>query len=362
MPKDTVWNLEPHTQAKHAILRRYLGAWFAIMGKGNRRILYLDGFAGPGVYDDGALGSPVIALDTLLGHSALSPDVTYDFLFSESDPARFASLRAIVQTKTRPANVTVRMEQGKFEDVAARILVEREVRRTKLAPTFAFLDPFGAGGMPIHLVARLLGDPKCELFCYFDLNSLIRFGTAGGVTDSVMERLLGTDEFKQAPPTGRAREDFYVDLFERQLKTVGGFTHTVSFVMKGRTNKPICAMVYATRSLVGLDKMKEAMWKVDPSGGFTFCDRTGNDLLLFTEEPDIPALASRVHGEFTARPEVPVEIIENFVIAETPFCKKHTRRALTFLEDAGRVSVSVRSDTKRRRGTFPSGKTHLTFS
>jgi three-Cys-motif partner protein len=49
--KSTRWPLEPHTRIKHEILRRYLEAWLPIVGKHNSRILYLDGFAGPGRYE-----------------------------------------------------------------------------------------------------------------------------------------------------------------------------------------------------------------------------------------------------------------------------------------------------------------------
>ena len=63
VPKTTVWPLEPHTKAKHEILRRYLGAWFPILTSGgwNRRVIFLDGFAGPGRYSACEPGSPIIA-------------------------------------------------------------------------------------------------------------------------------------------------------------------------------------------------------------------------------------------------------------------------------------------------------------
>ena len=32
-PKTTIWKLDPHTSAKHAILRRYLQAWAPILAK-----------------------------------------------------------------------------------------------------------------------------------------------------------------------------------------------------------------------------------------------------------------------------------------------------------------------------------------
>ena len=62
-PRKTVWELEPHTRAKHEILRRYLQAWMVILSQGRfPEILYIDGFAGPGEYAGGETGSPITPL------------------------------------------------------------------------------------------------------------------------------------------------------------------------------------------------------------------------------------------------------------------------------------------------------------
>jgi len=49
-PKETIWAAEEHTFAKHRLLRRYLDAWLPIMARHNRRLVLVDGFAGPGRY------------------------------------------------------------------------------------------------------------------------------------------------------------------------------------------------------------------------------------------------------------------------------------------------------------------------
>src|SRR5580704_5033889 len=82
-PRQTIWPLEPHTRAKHEILKRYLQAWMVILSQGRfPEILYIDGFAGPGEYSGGEVGSPIIALDTAL---AFRPPLTSQvhFLFVE---------------------------------------------------------------------------------------------------------------------------------------------------------------------------------------------------------------------------------------------------------------------------------------
>src|SRR5690349_18249206 len=68
MPPELLWELKPHTKAKHLILKVYLQAWLPIMGSHHGRILLIDGFAGRGRYRGGEEGSPLIILRTLVEH------------------------------------------------------------------------------------------------------------------------------------------------------------------------------------------------------------------------------------------------------------------------------------------------------
>ena len=54
--KEKLWPLEPHTTGKHLVLRAYLNAWLPILSSGNSRVLFIDGFAGPGEYAGGEEG------------------------------------------------------------------------------------------------------------------------------------------------------------------------------------------------------------------------------------------------------------------------------------------------------------------
>jgi three-Cys-motif partner protein len=66
----TIWKIDSHTQAKHIILKKYLDAWLPIMTRWNGRVLYIDGFAGPGKYQGDEDGSPIIALKSAINHRA----------------------------------------------------------------------------------------------------------------------------------------------------------------------------------------------------------------------------------------------------------------------------------------------------
>jgi three-Cys-motif partner protein len=71
------WELAAHTAAKLEILEAYLRAWFPIVGRGRDfdRIIYIDGFAGPGRYKGGEDGSPIVALKAVCGFQRCRPGI-----------------------------------------------------------------------------------------------------------------------------------------------------------------------------------------------------------------------------------------------------------------------------------------------
>lgn len=216
MPKGdnlpTVWERPPHTKAKHDILTRYLGAWFGIFGRSryHRRAIVLDGFAGPGRYNGDEPGSPVLTLTKLLDHQSFASfgDTEFTFIFNEWDNERHASLQDVVADLKAcrapwPESVRVVVRNENFQQLARGILGSVPAGR-QLAPTFAFIDPFGYKDVPMALIRDLVSHPSCELFIYFDFNSVNRFANAGNV-DPHFTALFGCDKYKNAPAESEAR-------------------------------------------------------------------------------------------------------------------------------------------------------------
>ena len=151
-PRTTVWDLEPHTRAKHEILRRYLRAWTPILTQGGfPEILYVDGFAGPGRYSEGEDGSPIIALRAALEHR-FRTEATVRFLFIEKDQDRAQVLRIIINDIPIPPNFRIEVRGGEtFEGAFVPFLTSYRTRGGRPPPIFAFIDPFGwVGGSVFH--------------------------------------------------------------------------------------------------------------------------------------------------------------------------------------------------------------------
>ena len=95
-PRTTLWRLEDHTRGKHMVLRAYMNAWLPIILGTFERAMFVDAFAGPGEYENGEAGSPVIALKALAQHSAQRMmRGQIDYVFIEKDLDRSAHLEEV---------------------------------------------------------------------------------------------------------------------------------------------------------------------------------------------------------------------------------------------------------------------------
>ena len=164
--RTTVWDLEPHTRAKHEILRRYLQAWTPILTRGGfPEIMYVDGFAGPGRYSKGEDGSPVIALRVALEQRA-HVAATIRFVFIEKSEERASVLREIIDSLGTPDHFQIEVYGDEsFETAFGRVLDSYEDGR--MPPTFAFIDPFGWSGVPFSMVREIMRHRSCEVLVNF---------------------------------------------------------------------------------------------------------------------------------------------------------------------------------------------------
>jgi len=357
--KETVWPIEPHTKAKHQILEEYLKAWFPILLRWQSRVLYLDGFAGPGIYSGGEEGSPIIALRVALTHRFAERFGEIVFLFIEENQDRAEMLRNVIKSKfgSLPKSIVCDVQSAEFQVTLEEGLNDLEKRGAMLAPTFAFLDPFGFSGFPLTVVKRLLSYDKSETLITFMVGFVNRFALEQSET---ITELFGTDEWKRIPDSADSaeREKLWINLYETQLKAVGS-KYVRSFRMIGERNQTIYYLVYATKDPKGMDVMKNVMWKVDRRGTYRFSDITdpGQSYIIDYSREDvwIPSAAKEVYARFQGE-SVSCEDVDTFVTVNTRF--RFRKGILQHLEELGRISKVT---GRKRAKSFPDGCT-ITFS
>ncbi|WP_376797454.1 three-Cys-motif partner protein TcmP [Thermogemmatispora sp.] len=355
-PRSTIWKLEDHTLAKHIILRKYLGAWLPILIRKGTSGLLVDGFAGPGEYIGGEIGSPLIMLNAYQGHRAHSiRQGRVKFFFVERDPHRSAHLRlkiqAHLQSQPLPPTATYEIHTGTFVDAMRDLLRNLACGREHYDAMFVFIDPFGYSHAPMDIICQLMRYPRCEVLITFMYEEIDRFLKRNCQAQSVhYDQLFGTSEWRTIAldcQDARTRQQQLHNLYRQQLLSVAGARYVRSFCMLNKRNKTDYFLFFATRHRLGMKNMKRAMWEVDPTGNFVFSDCTGlaQSFLLQNDSP--PILAQMLYERFRGK-LVALDDIEEYVIADTPFFKY--KSSLKLLEQEGLIEVY--GPEGRKKGTY----------
>ncbi|MCU6797983.1 three-Cys-motif partner protein TcmP [Paenibacillus sp. WQ 127069] len=331
------WEMKPHTKAKHIVLENYLKAWFPIMAFTFEKIIYIDGFAGPGKYSSGEDGSPIkalkIASEIYHSHTSKLLKKEFIFVFIEEDKKSFQSLCSEIELLKLPDEFIVITRNGKFEKVMKELLKSVKVA---LAPTFAFIDPFGTKGVPFDIIKKIMSFKYCEVFFNFMVSGVIRSTDVTDHTD-----LFGTSDWigleKLIPSE---KHEAYLDLYSSQLKSEAKVSYIRTFNVRNRKNATIFDLIYATNSETGLDKMKIAMWKADPLGNFTFRDKTDKgQLVLFEDQPDLEPLKINLLNQYSEQ-TVSIKAILKHVLINTPYLSTHVKnKTLLPLSKSGAIQV-----------------------
>ena len=349
----TIWDLKPHTAAKHAILRKYLEAWLPKLSW-QRRLVFIDGFAGPGEYSKGEQGSPLVALRAATEHKADFSGCELVYIFIEQDAARFEHLNALLSDQTVPAYIKWSARHGTFADEVGGILDRLEAEGKQLAPTFVMVDPFGFKGLPMELMARIAQRPRSELLVSFMYDPIVRRRNVPGL-EKTMDELYGCSDWRAVDDLSpEERKKFLCDLYMRQLRNAAHMQYIREFEMVDEGNRTEYFLIFASNNIEGLKAMKAAMWSVDPTGSYAFSDATNpSQMTLFTLEPDYDQLKRLIVERFGGA-DARVEDVETFVVVETAFRETHYKKPVLIpMEKAGQIEVVT--SPRRRAYAYPPG-------
>lgn len=352
-PKDTIWDRDGHTGAKHDLLRRYLQAWVPILLSTNPRVTYAEGFAGPGVYKGGEPGSPVIALETFSAYpDKLSmPGREAHLLFVEEHHGRAARLSQELESSVErlgqlhPSLICHPVINGDCANVLSCALTDLGAGGS---PMFVALDSWGGPDIPFSLLQFVASNRSSEVLLTFQPAFLTRFGercthqTSGNAAFGG-EHWQGVFELAAAE-----KLDFLVQAYRETLRRAG-FRYSLAFEMQDEGGRELW-LLFGTSSLLGVEKMKEAMWSVDPIYGVQYRDPRDPDQMFLTIElePHSGPLERMLLERLRDRPQT-LDELRAWANVETVYKKGQVLKAVRVLlsdnkleRPAGRMS----GDTK----------------
>lgn len=350
-PQKKTWSADPHTLAKIRIVGEYLKAWLPKMTRTFSRVIYIDAFAGPGVYDKGEKGSPLVALETALNHSGLPTGREIVFQFIDQRLDRITQLEELVAAYDLRPYIKVNCIHGEFDEQVAGVLDRLQARGRGIAPTFCFVDPFGVSGTPMSLVRRLLANPSCEVLVNVMVSFMVRFAESPEF-ESHMTALYGSDVWRRvAGLQGHEREEFLISTYVAELNRAARFTWR--FRMIDNRDKTSYYLVFGGNHIEGLKEVKRAMWRISPTKDYSFSDRIVGQEVIFGPDAFIAPLRDILAQSLSGQ-TLSIHDIETYAVTHTPFLDTHLREAtLRPMEQAGKIRVVT---SPRKRGlTYPNG-------
>ena len=353
-PKTTLWPLDDHTIGKHMVLRSYMDAWLPIILNSFERAMFIDAFAGPGEYDEGEPGSPVIALNSLAEHSYQSMMTgQIDYVFIEERVDRFVHLKHVLERQringSIPSICRIDTFNGTFAQVLPRLI--RSIASDRI-PTFVMIDPFGVSGIGMDHVRALMENPSTEVYVSFMYEFMNRFKHHPSF-EHHLDDLFGCPDWRQRidVPDSKARKDFFYELYRNQLKASGA-EHVLHFELY-EGNQLKYALFFATKSDQGCDKMKQAMWKVAPLGRYSFRSDALGQLSFESGIVDFNELNGALVDEFGMNQATKIESIQEFMRSDRVLF--HSGHLKSRLSDMERASTLIVDKSPRKRRGFPPG-------
>ncbi|MGR3935235.1 three-Cys-motif partner protein TcmP [Streptomyces sp. BRA346] len=352
---------------KHDLLKRYLPQFGGMTGtqSRNKRVVYLDGYAGEGRYENGDPASAEIAL-RVASYLGGRPGLTLECFFSEPQAKSFARLQEVVQ-QYLTRGVQAHAHRGEVDGVLDQV-VARAVRE----PLFLFLDPCGLV-LPQDRLVNVLAHrrpqkkwPPTELLMNFSMMAVWRLG--GHVRspkgnekslqrfDDVCGGTWWREYFADAVAS-RGKEGAVEDAIEavaaeyarRLVQRTGMLVQSVP-VSHSPRKRAVYRLVFATRSPYGLWVFGDTVARARTTWWETLEEREDDALFSMTSltRPDpkeveakaVPEIAENL-AKLLARTRRPVRLVDHTLEVFGSFYGQVTepvvRQAVRLLHEQGRT-------------------------
>jgi three-Cys-motif partner protein len=243
---------------KHELLRRYLPIFAGKTGSKTASVVYLDGYAGRGRYDNGTAGSAELILKVAEDYTGRG--ISFRLFFHETKRKNYAVLKPVVdEYKARGVQAEASPDEvikglGKVIDAARGL------------PLFMFLDPCGVGIPFSDLTAVLSGPrrdkwPPTEVLLNFSLDAVRRIGghvnsaTPNEKTMARLDAALDGDWWRDVIRQRGVNDDAVREIVEGFMDRLGKATKMAVVacpVSRAPSHKPVYYLVLCTRNPLGI--------------------------------------------------------------------------------------------------------------
>jgi three-Cys-motif partner protein len=352
---------EEQSQIKAEIVMKYFLTWASIMistqqrYNKEKRVAYVDLFAGRGRYRDGSPSTPIMILEKAIEDPKLCERLVA--VFNDKNAANSDSLRESIKSlpgierlKYQPQVYTGEVDDEVVQSFASRTLV----------PTFLFVDPWGYKGLSLNLVSSVLKDWGCDCVFFFNYNR-ISPGLNNDAVQAHMEALFGPERaarlrqrFETTNPHPADRETFIIEEMTKALKEVGG-QHVIPFRFRNSTGtRTTHHLFFVSKAFLGFERMRQIMHDQSQKdfgvAKFEYNPADARYPSLFAMCRPLEDLEEMLLTDCAGKTLPFQKLYESHSVGK-PYVIKNYREVLCRMEQEGKVTMD-RPCPPRRRGTL----------
>ena len=346
------------SEVKARIVTKYFSAWANIVvGTAQQmdgKIAYIDLYAGPGRYRDGAASTPLLVLQTAIANKRFRESLITMFNDNNSDNSNtlegeIAKLPGVKKLKHAPI-----VECNEVGHDAEKFFCE-----TGIVPSFTFFDPFGYKGLSLQLVNGVIKDWGCDCLFFFNYNR-INAGISNPLVKEHMNALFGKKRAKKLRRkvkgvVPKKRQTMVLQGLSKALHEMGG-KFVLPFRFRSPNGRLTHHLVFVSKNFKGYEVMKEIMSGESSSSdqgvaSFTYSPADRDTPLLFELQRPLDDLEEMLESEYAGRTISVYEIYREHSVGR-PYLKKHYKSILLKLEQASEITVSDPENKKRRKNTM----------
>lgn len=347
---------------KARIVSKYFWAWANVIMPTARRhgnkIGYIDLFAGPGRYKDGAASTPLLVLEQAIADPNMSQMLVT--MFNDGDTDKSQTLE--YEIDSLPGIKKLRHKPSVYNDEVGDNFVKYFDKIT-LIPSLSFVDPWGYIGLSLKLVNSVISSWGCDCIFFFNYNR-INMGLPNELVRDHMNALFGEERANNLRGKLKAmgpnkREAAILEELSHALKEMGG-KFVLPFTFKNEDGvRTSHHLIFVSKNVKGYEIMKQIMAKESSSSeqgvaSFTYCPADERMPFLFELSRPLDDLQTLLLDKFAGQIGKMIQIYERHHV-DTPYIKKNYKDALTNLEAANEISVRPPANerpTRKGKVTF----------
>jgi three-Cys-motif partner protein len=349
------------SSVKSNIVSKYFWAWAKVIssvqdryGKSDRRIAYIDLFAGPGRYEDNTKSTPLLVLEKAITEPQMAERlVTF---FNDKNPKNAQSLRQAIQELS---DIRKLKHQPVVENIEIGSAIVEQFKQMKLVPTLLFVDPWGYKGLSLSLIDSVLKNWGCDCIFFFNYNR-INMGLNNENVREHMDALFGERRanelrVKLSPLSPHERELTIVEELGQAFQSMG-YKFVLPFRFRNdEGTRTSHHLIFISKDFRGYDIMKGIMANASSSSAqgvasFEYNPPDKRMPLLFEFARPIDDLAKMLLNDYADK-TISVDAIYKQHSIGKPYILKNYKEVLKRLEAEGKIIANPPA-TSRKKDTL----------